>query len=61
VTVQLAAPQEGLSSVSKYHGIVHHGYAPEGQTINKEYYLEAIRHLRDAVRHKRHLNSSIPG
>jgi hypothetical protein len=25
-----------------YRGIVHHSYAPEGQTINKEYYLEVI-------------------
>jgi hypothetical protein len=32
-----------------YRGIVHHSYAPEVQTINKEYYLEVIRHFRDAV------------
>jgi hypothetical protein len=32
---------------------VNHSYAPVGQTVNKEYYLEVIRHLRDAVRHKR--------
>jgi hypothetical protein len=36
-----------------YHGIVHHSYAPQGQTINKEYYLEVIHHLRDAVWRKR--------
>jgi hypothetical protein len=36
-----------------YNEIVYHSYVPEGQTINKEYYLEVIRHLRDAVRHKR--------
>jgi hypothetical protein len=36
-----------------YRGIVHHSYAPAGQTINKEYYREVIRHLRDAVRRKR--------
>jgi hypothetical protein len=36
-----------------YRGIVHHSYAPKGQTINKEYYLEVIHHLRDAVRLKR--------
>jgi transposase len=36
-----------------YHGIVHHSYAPAGQIINKEYYLEVIRHLRDAVQRKR--------
>jgi histone-lysine N-methyltransferase SETMAR len=36
-----------------YRGIVHHRYAPEGQTINKEYNLEIVHHLRDAVWHKR--------
>jgi transposase len=36
-----------------YHGIVYHSYAPAGQTINKEYYLEVIHHLRDAARCKR--------
>ena len=34
-------------------GVVHHEYAPEGQTINKQYYLEVLRRLRDAVRRKR--------
>ena len=34
-------------------GILHHEYAPEGQTVNKEYYLQVLRHLRDAVRRKR--------
>ena len=34
-------------------GIVHHEYAPEGQTINKEYYLQVLRRLREAVRRKR--------
>jgi hypothetical protein len=36
-----------------YRRIVNHSYAPEGHTINKEYYLEVIRHLCDAVRSKR--------
>jgi hypothetical protein len=36
-----------------YRGIVHHSNEPEGQTINKEYYLEFIRHLRDPVWRKR--------
>jgi transposase len=36
-----------------YRRIVHHSYAPAGRTINKEYYLEVIRHLRDAVRRKK--------
>ena len=34
------------------HGIVDHKYAPEGQTINKEYYLEILRRLCDAVQRK---------
>ena len=34
-------------------GVVHHKYAPQGQNINKEYYLEVLRRLRDAVQHKR--------
>jgi len=28
-------------------------YTPQGQNINKEYYLEVLRRLRDAVRLKR--------
>ena len=34
-------------------GLVHHEYTPCGQNINKEYYLEVFRHIRDAVRCKR--------
>ncbi|KAJ4433029.1 hypothetical protein ANN_15286 [Periplaneta americana] len=34
-------------------GIVHHEYAPEGQTVIKEYYHDVLRRLRDAVRRKR--------
>ncbi|KAJ4445629.1 hypothetical protein ANN_12311 [Periplaneta americana] len=34
-------------------GIVHHKYAPEGQTVTKEYYHDVLRRLRDAVRRKR--------
>ena len=34
-------------------GIVHHEYAPEGHAINKEYYLQVLRRLREAVRRKR--------
>ena len=33
-------------------GIVHHEYAPEGQTIKKEYYLQVLRHLPEAVQRK---------
>jgi hypothetical protein len=35
-----------------YRRIVHHSYAPEDQTIHKEYYVEVIHHFRDAVRCK---------
>jgi len=34
-------------------GIVHHEYAPDGQTINKELYVEVLRRLRESVRRKR--------
>ena len=34
-------------------GIVHHKYAPVGQTVTKEYYQQVLRRLRDAVRRKR--------
>ena len=34
-------------------GVVHHEYAPQGQNINKKYYLEVLRRLRDAVQRKR--------
>lgn len=30
-------------------GIVHHKYAPEGQTANKKYYVEVLRWLCDVV------------
>ncbi|GFY00022.1 uncharacterized protein TNCV_1341201 [Trichonephila clavipes] len=34
-------------------GIVHHEYAPQDQTMNKEFYLDVRRRLREAVRRKR--------
>ncbi|GFY15990.1 uncharacterized protein TNCV_1286351 [Trichonephila clavipes] len=34
-------------------GIVHHEYAPQSQTVNKEFYLDVMRRLREAVRRKR--------
>ena len=40
-------------------GVVHHEYAPQGRTINKEYYLEVLKQLHDAVQRKRaHLSES---
>ena len=42
-----------LLAFSDSEGIVHHEYAPDGQTINKEFYLEVLRHLYESVRRKR--------
>ncbi|KAL4108231.1 hypothetical protein QTP88_018467 [Uroleucon formosanum] len=36
-----------------YQDVVHHEYAPKGQTITKEYYIDVFRRLRDAARRKR--------
>lgn len=36
-----------------FNGIVHHEFLPQGQTINKEYYLQVQRRLREAIRKKR--------
>jgi len=36
-----------------FEGIVHHEYAPDGQTINKEFYVEVLRRLHESVRQKR--------
>lgn len=36
-----------------YRGLVHSEYLPEGQTVNKEYYLGVLRRLRENVRRKR--------
>ena len=33
-----------------HKGIVHHGYAPVGQTVNQDYYISDLRRLRDAIR-----------
>jgi len=33
-------------------GIVHHEYAPDGQAIKKEFYVEVLRRLRESVRRK---------
>ena len=32
---------------------MHYKFAPRGQTINEEYYVEVLKILRDAVRRKR--------
>ena len=32
------------------NGVVHREFLPEGPTVNKEYYLEVMRRLREAIR-----------
>ncbi|UYV77919.1 hypothetical protein LAZ67_15002845 [Cordylochernes scorpioides] len=34
-------------------GVVHHEFSPQGRTVNKEYYLQVMRNLREAIRQKR--------
>ena len=34
-------------------GIVHYEFVPNGQTVNKVYYLEVVKRLREKVRRKR--------
>ena len=36
-----------------YESVVHHEYAPTGQTINKDYYFQILKRLRQAMRRKR--------
>ena len=42
-----------LTVFMDYRGFVHHEFLPEGQTVNKEYYLGVMRRLREAIRQKR--------
>ncbi|UYV78080.1 hypothetical protein LAZ67_16000042 [Cordylochernes scorpioides] len=34
-------------------GVVHYEFLPQGRTVNKEYYLQVMRNLREAIRQKR--------
>ncbi|UYV84877.1 hypothetical protein LAZ67_X003845 [Cordylochernes scorpioides] len=34
-------------------GVVHHEFLPQGRAVNKEYYLQVMRNLREAIRQKR--------
>ena len=42
-----------LTGFMDYRGVVHHEFLPEGQTVNKEYYLGVMGRLREAIRQKR--------
>ena len=58
----VAKPKRPLQSRSKVkvmltvffdcRGVVHYEFLPTGQTVNKEYYLSVMRHLREAIRKK---------
>ncbi|UYV65551.1 hypothetical protein LAZ67_3004671 [Cordylochernes scorpioides] len=41
------------SSQWKLPGVVHHEFLPQGRTVNKDYYLQVMRNLREAIRQKR--------
>jgi hypothetical protein len=36
-----------------YEGVVHHEFVPKGLTVNKEFYLEVLKYLRESMRKKR--------
>ena len=42
-----------LTVFMDYRGVMHHEFLPEGQTVNKEYYLGVMSRLREAIRQKR--------
>ena len=56
-----STPEEGATKLQQdqdpvncvfffsWEGVVHHKYAPPGQTTNKEYYLYVLRLSRDAL------------
>ena len=46
-----ATPRSGRPLFDS-EGIVHHEYAPDGQTINKEFYVQVLRRLRESIRRK---------
>jgi hypothetical protein len=35
-------------------GVVHHEFLRQGQTVNRWYYLEVLKRLRENVRRKKH-------
>ena len=42
-----------LTAFFDCNGVLHHEVLPQGRTVNKEYYLEVMRRLREALRQKR--------
>ncbi|XP_043260410.1 uncharacterized protein LOC122401986 [Colletes gigas] len=45
--------QAMLTVFFDYRGVVHLEFLPDGQTVNKEYYLSVMRRLRENIRWKR--------
>ena len=51
-----AGPQQRQGFVDRFFRlpwVVHHEYAPQGQTVTKEYYEEVLCSLRNALQRKR--------
>jgi hypothetical protein len=48
-TVALGSERNAAHFIFNHQSNVHYEFAPEGQTINKDVYLEVLRCLRDAV------------
>jgi hypothetical protein len=42
-----------MLTVFDIEGVVHHEFLRQGQTVNRWYYLEVLKHLRENVRRKR--------
>jgi len=51
---QLRSHDKVMRTVFFYsEGVVHYEFLPQGRTVNKEYYLEVLQRLREAVRKRR--------
>ena len=49
--IQVLPNVKFLDTVFFYcNGVVHHTLLPPGRMVNKEYYLEVMRRLREAIR-----------
>ncbi|UYV78697.1 K02A2.6-like [Cordylochernes scorpioides] len=51
--VRVPTPISEEKSITTPRGVVHHEFLPQGRTVNKEYYLQVMRNLREAIRQKR--------
>jgi len=36
-----------------WKSVIHYEFVPLGETVNREFYLNVLKHLREAVRRKR--------